>query len=156
MSYEERTVTGVRGRAVELSCGPAVPAVVFWSFTAAGSTGPPQAVAVGSGLEAMVAPGVGALGQASLLNGTLELRELRTAAAGRFFCQGLFPEPGRLRVGYAAVLLRVLGKSPRGPDEPLAHVTPHSGLADHPLSQQPDRVVPAGHHSMQWRPCSCA
>uniref|UniRef100_A0A8C3GGB7 V-set and immunoglobulin domain containing 10 like 2 n=1 Tax=Cairina moschata TaxID=8855 RepID=A0A8C3GGB7_CAIMO len=108
VSYEERTVTGVRGRAVELSCGPAVPAVVFWSFTAAGSTGPPQAVAVGSGLEAMVAPGVGALGQASLLNGTLELRELRTAATGRFFCQGLFPEPGRLRVGYAAVLLRVL------------------------------------------------
>ncbi|XP_068515156.1 LOW QUALITY PROTEIN: V-set and immunoglobulin domain-containing protein 10-like 2 [Anas acuta] len=108
VSYEERTVTGVRGQAVELSCGPAVPAVVFWSFTAAGSTGPPQAVAVGSGLEAMVAPGVGALGQASLLNGTLELRELRTAAAGRFFCQGLFPEPGRLRVGYAAVLLRVL------------------------------------------------
>ncbi|KAI6073131.1 V-set and immunoglobulin domain-containing protein 10-like isoform X1 [Aix galericulata] len=108
VSYEERTVMGVRGRAVELSCGPAVPAVVFWSFTAAGSPGPPQAVAVGSGLEAMVAPGVGALGQASLLNGTLELRELRTAAAGRFFCQGLFPEPGRLRVGYAAVLLRVL------------------------------------------------
>ncbi|XP_050570947.1 LOW QUALITY PROTEIN: V-set and immunoglobulin domain-containing protein 10-like 2 [Cygnus atratus] len=107
-SYEERTVMGVRGRAVELSCGPAVPAVVFWSFTAAGSTGPPRAVAVGSGLEAVVAPGVGALGQASLRNGTLELRELRTAATGRFFCQGLFPEPGRLRVGYAAVLLRVL------------------------------------------------
>ncbi|XP_066837182.1 V-set and immunoglobulin domain-containing protein 10-like 2 [Anser cygnoides] len=107
-SYEERTVTGVRGRAVELSCGPAVPAVVFWSFTAAGSTGPPRAVAVGSGLEAAVAPGAGALGQASLCNGTLELRELRAAAAGRFFCQGLFPEPGRLRVGYAAVLLRVL------------------------------------------------
>ncbi|XP_068274236.1 V-set and immunoglobulin domain-containing protein 10-like 2, partial [Nyctibius grandis] len=27
---------------------------------------------------------------------------------GRFLCQGLFPEPGRLRVAYAAVLLRVL------------------------------------------------
>lgn len=135
-------MTGVRGRAVELSCGPAVPAVVFWSFTAAGSTGPPQAVAVGSGLEAMVAPGVGALGQASLLNGTLELRELRTAAAGRFFCQGLFPEPGRLRVGYAAVLLRVLGKSPPGPDEPLARVTPTVGW----------QIIPSASSQTAWCP----
>lgn len=135
-------MTGVRGRAVELSCGPTVPAVVFWSFTAAGSTGPPQAVAVGSGLEAMVAPGVGALGQASLLNGTLELRELRTAAAGRFFCQGLFPEPGRLRVGYAAVLLRVLGKSPPGPDEPLTRVTPTVGW----------QIIPSASSRTAWCP----
>lgn len=109
-AYEERTVTGIRGRAVELSCGSAAPAVVFWSFTAAGSAGPPRAVAVGSGPEAAVAPGAGALGRVTLRNGTLELRELRTAAAGRFLCQGLFPEWGRLRVGYAAVMLRVLGK----------------------------------------------
>lgn len=54
--------------------------------------------------------GAGALGRVTLRNGTLELRELRTAAAGRFLCQGLFPEWGRLRVGYAAVMLRVLGK----------------------------------------------
>eukprot|EP00076_Gallus_gallus_P029485 XP_015153587.1 V-set and immunoglobulin domain-containing protein 10-like 2 isoform X3 [Gallus gallus] len=107
-AYEERTVTGIRGRAVELSCGSAAPAVVFWSFTAAGSAGPPRAVAVGSGPEAAVAPGAGALGRVTLRNGTLELRELRTAAAGRFLCQGLFPEWGRLRVGYAAVMLRVL------------------------------------------------
>ncbi|GAB0199866.1 V-set and immunoglobulin domain-containing protein 10-like 2 [Grus japonensis] len=118
-------VTGVRGRAVELSCGPAAsapPAVVFWSFTALGS-GPPRAVAVGSGREAAVAAGAGMLGRVTLRNGTLELRELRAAAQGRFLCQGLFPEPGRLRVGYAAVLLRVLGKlpaagRPRGPHEP--------------------------------------
>ncbi|KAM6045023.1 LOW QUALITY PROTEIN: V-set and immunoglobulin domain-containing protein 10-like 2 [Theristicus caerulescens] len=109
-AYEERTVTGVRGRAVELSCGPAAsapPAVVFWSFAVEGS-GPPRAVAVGSGREAAVATGAGTLGRVSLRNGTLELRELRAAAQGRFLCQGLFPEPGRLRVGYAAVLLRVL------------------------------------------------
>ncbi|XP_074705002.1 V-set and immunoglobulin domain-containing protein 10-like 2 [Strix aluco] len=108
-AYEERAVTGVRGRTVELSCGPggsAPPAVVFWSF-AAGS-GPPRAVAVGSGPEAAVAPGAGTLGRVTLRNGTLELRELRAAAQGRFLCQGLFPERGRLRVGYAAVLLRVL------------------------------------------------
>ncbi|XP_075029216.1 V-set and immunoglobulin domain-containing protein 10-like 2 [Calonectris borealis] len=111
-AYEERTVTGVRGRAVELSCGPAAasapPAVVFWSFAATGGSGPPRAVAVGSGGEAAVAPGAGTLGRVTLRNGTLELRELRAAAQGRFLCQGLFPERGRLRVGYAAVLLRVL------------------------------------------------
>ncbi|KAM6312669.1 LOW QUALITY PROTEIN: V-set and immunoglobulin domain-containing protein 10-like 2 [Podargus strigoides] len=110
-AYEERAVTGVRGRAVELRCGPvaaAPPAVVFWSFTAAGVPGPPRAVAVGSGPEVAVAPGAGALGRVTLRNGTLELRELRVAARGRFLCQGLFPEWGRLRVGYAAVLLRVL------------------------------------------------
>ncbi|XP_005058883.1 PREDICTED: V-set and immunoglobulin domain-containing protein 10-like [Ficedula albicollis] len=55
-----------------------------------------------------MAPGTGLLGRATLRNGTLELRELRVAAQGRFLCQGLFPERGRLRVGYAAVLLRVL------------------------------------------------
>ncbi|KAM6191033.1 V-set and immunoglobulin domain-containing protein 10-like 2 [Sarcoramphus papa] len=111
-AYEERTVTGVRGRAVELSCGPAMsapPAVVFWSFAAtAGGSGPPRAVAVGSGREVAVAPGAGKLGRVILRNGTLELRELRVAAQGRFLCQGLFPERGQLRVGYAAVLLRVL------------------------------------------------
>ncbi|XP_054251556.1 V-set and immunoglobulin domain-containing protein 10-like 2 [Indicator indicator] len=110
-AYEERTVTGVRGQAVELSCGrPAAvpPAVVFWSFTAAAGSGPPRAVAVGSGWEVAVAPGAGTLGRVALHNGTLELRELRVAARGRFLCQGLFPERGRLRVGYAAVLLRVL------------------------------------------------
>ncbi|KAM6115650.1 V-set and immunoglobulin domain-containing protein 10-like 2 [Phoenicopterus ruber ruber] len=111
-AYEERRVTGVRGRAVELSCGPAgaaPPAVVFWSFVAAaGGSGPPRAVAVGSGREAAVAPGAGTLGRVTLRNGTLELRELRAAAQGRFLCQGLFPERGRLRVGYAAVVLRVL------------------------------------------------
>ncbi|XP_042687778.1 V-set and immunoglobulin domain-containing protein 10-like 2 [Centrocercus urophasianus] len=107
-AYEERTATGIRGREVELSCGMAAPAVVFWSFTAMGSAGPPRAVAVGSGPEVVVAPGAGALGRVTLRNGTLELRELRTAAAGRFLCQGLFPEWGRLRVGYAAVMLRVL------------------------------------------------
>ncbi|XP_055551919.1 V-set and immunoglobulin domain-containing protein 10-like 2 [Falco cherrug] len=108
-AYEERTVTGVRGRVVELSCGPAAsapPAVVFWSFT--GASGPPRAVAVGSGQEVVVAPGTGTLGRVTLRNGTLELRELRAAAQGRFLCQGLFPEWGQLRVGYAAVLLRVL------------------------------------------------
>ncbi|KAM6295718.1 LOW QUALITY PROTEIN: V-set and immunoglobulin domain-containing protein 10-like 2 [Aegotheles albertisi] len=108
-AYEEWMVTGVRGGAVELSCGPAMvaaPAVVFWSF--AGATGPPRAVAVGSGPEAAVAPGAGALGRVSLSNGTLELRELRVGARGRFLCQGLFPERGRLRPRYAAVLLRVL------------------------------------------------
>ncbi|XP_074417120.1 V-set and immunoglobulin domain-containing protein 10-like 2 [Larus michahellis] len=108
-AYEERRVTGVRGRAVELSCGPATaapPAVVFWSF--AGGSGPPRAVAVGSGWQVAVASGAGTLGRVTLRNGTLELRELRAAAQGRFLCQGLFPEPGRLRVGYAAVLLRVL------------------------------------------------
>ncbi|KAM6234881.1 LOW QUALITY PROTEIN: V-set and immunoglobulin domain-containing protein 10-like 2 [Spheniscus humboldti] len=112
-AYEERTVTGVRGRAAELSCGPtaaAAPVVVFWSFTAAatGVSGPPRAVAVGSGREVAVAPGAGTLGRVTLRNGTLELWELRAAAQGRFLCQGLFPERGRLRVGYAAVLLRVL------------------------------------------------
>ncbi|XP_042656321.1 LOW QUALITY PROTEIN: V-set and immunoglobulin domain-containing protein 10-like 2 [Tyto alba] len=110
-AYEERTVAGVRGRAVELSCGgSSPPAVVFWSFvaTAAGGSGPPRAVAVGSGQEVAVAPGAGTLGRVALRNGTLELRELRAAAQGRFLCQGLFPERGRLRVGYAAVLLRVL------------------------------------------------
>ncbi|XP_068023367.1 V-set and immunoglobulin domain-containing protein 10-like 2 [Melanerpes formicivorus] len=110
-AYEERTVTGVRGRAVELSCGrpaAAPPAVVFWSFAAAAGSGPPRAVAVGSGWEVAVAPGAGSLGRVALRNGTLELRELRVAARGRFLCQGLFPERGRLRVGYAAVLLRVL------------------------------------------------
>ncbi|XP_074892777.1 V-set and immunoglobulin domain-containing protein 10-like 2 [Buteo buteo] len=110
VAYKEQTVTGVRGRAVELSCGPAAesaaPAVVFWSFT---GSGPPRAVAVGSGGEVAVAPGAGTLGRVTLRNGTLELRELRAAAQGRFLCQGLFPEPGRLRVGYAAILLRVLG-----------------------------------------------
>ncbi|XP_075579469.1 V-set and immunoglobulin domain-containing protein 10-like 2 [Pelecanus crispus] len=109
-AYEERTVTGVQGRVVELSCGPAAsapPAAVFWSFVATGS-GPPRAVAVGSGPEMAVAPGAGTLGQVTLRNGTLELRELRAAAQGRFLCQGLFPQPGRLRVGYAAILLRVL------------------------------------------------
>ncbi|XP_039577664.1 V-set and immunoglobulin domain-containing protein 10-like 2 isoform X6 [Passer montanus] len=109
-AYEEWRATGVRGRAVELSCGPpaaAPPAVVFWSFTPQGE-GLPRAVAVGSGREVAVAPGTGALGRVTLRNGTLELRELREAAQGRFLCQGLFPERGRLRVGYAAVLLRVL------------------------------------------------
>ncbi|KAM9269243.1 LOW QUALITY PROTEIN: V-set and immunoglobulin domain-containing protein 10-like 2 [Morus bassanus] len=111
-AYEERAVTGVRGRAVELSCGAAAaaapPAVVFWSFTTPGGSGPPRAVAVGSGREAMVAAGAGTLGRVTLRNGTLELRELRAAAQGRFLCQGLFPERGQLRVSYAAVLLRVL------------------------------------------------
>ncbi|KAM6107609.1 LOW QUALITY PROTEIN: V-set and immunoglobulin domain-containing protein 10-like 2 [Pterocles gutturalis] len=112
-AYEERTVTGIRGRAVELSCGAVAvpPAVVFWSFTATvttGDAGPPRAVAVGSGQEVAVAPGAGTLGRVTLRNGTLELRELRAGAQGRFLCQGLFPERGRLRVGYAAVLLRVL------------------------------------------------
>ncbi|XP_038017184.1 V-set and immunoglobulin domain-containing protein 10-like 2 isoform X2 [Motacilla alba alba] len=109
-AYEEWRATGVRGRAVELSCGPplaAPPAVVFWSFTPQGE-GLPRAVAVGSGREVAVAPGTGTLGRVTLRNGTLELRELRVAAQGRFLCQGLFPERGRLRVGYAAVLLRVL------------------------------------------------
>ncbi|KAM6400267.1 V-set and immunoglobulin domain-containing protein 10-like 2 [Rhynochetos jubatus] len=110
-AYEERRVMGVRGRAVELSCGLAAsapPAVVFWSFTAAPGSGPPRAVAVGSGQEVAVAPGAGTLGRVTLRNGTLELRELRAGAQGRFLCQGLFPELGRLRVSYAAVLLRVL------------------------------------------------
>ncbi|XP_074972143.1 V-set and immunoglobulin domain-containing protein 10-like 2 [Phalacrocorax aristotelis] len=111
-AYEERAVTGVRGRVVELSCGSAAvsapPAVVFWSFATPGGSGPPQVVAVGSGREAMVAASAGTLGRVTLRNGTLELRELRAAAQGRFLCQGLFPEQGRLRVGYAAVLLRVL------------------------------------------------
>ncbi|XP_072774361.1 V-set and immunoglobulin domain-containing protein 10-like 2 isoform X1 [Taeniopygia guttata] len=109
-AYEEWRATGVRGRAVELSCGPvaaAPPAVVFWSFTPQGE-GVPRAVAVGSGREVATAPGAGTLGRVTLRNGTLELRELRAAAQGRFLCQGLFPERGRLRVGYAAVLLRVL------------------------------------------------
>ncbi|XP_063273731.1 V-set and immunoglobulin domain-containing protein 10-like 2 isoform X2 [Prinia subflava] len=109
-AYEEWRATGVRGRAVELSCGPAAaapPAVVFWSFTPQGE-GLPRAVAVGSGREVAVAPGTAMLGRVTLRNGTLELRELRVAAQGRFLCQGLFPERGRLRVGYAAVLLRVL------------------------------------------------
>ncbi|XP_032565449.1 V-set and immunoglobulin domain-containing protein 10-like 2 isoform X3 [Chiroxiphia lanceolata] len=109
-AYEEWQVTGVRGRAVEMSCGlvaAAPPAVVFWSFTPRGE-GPPRAVAVGSGRDVVVAPGTGTLGRVTLRNGTLELRELRVAAQGRFLCQGLFPERGRLRVGYAAVLLRVL------------------------------------------------
>ncbi|XP_068028051.1 V-set and immunoglobulin domain-containing protein 10-like 2 [Anomalospiza imberbis] len=109
-AYEEWRATGVRGRAVELSCGPAAaapPAVVFWSFTPQGE-GLPRAVAVGSGREVAMAPGTGMLGRVTLRNGTLELRELRVAAQGRFLCQGLFPERGRLRVGYAAVLLRVL------------------------------------------------
>lgn len=106
---------------MELSCGPvalAPPAVVFWSF--AGDSGPPRAVAVGSGREVAVAPGAGTLGRVTLRNGTLELRELRAAAQGRFLCQGLFPEWGRLRVGYAAVLLRVLGKPPAGDLPPRA------------------------------------
>ncbi|KAM6238351.1 LOW QUALITY PROTEIN: V-set and immunoglobulin domain-containing protein 10-like 2 [Porphyrio hochstetteri] len=112
-AYEERTVTGVRGQTVELSCGPVAsspPAVVFWSFTStmAGGSGSPRAVVVGSGQEVVVAPGTGTLGRVTLRNGTLELRELRAAAQGRFLCQGLFPKQGRLRVGYAAVLLRVL------------------------------------------------
>ncbi|KAJ7418484.1 titin-like protein [Pitangus sulphuratus] len=114
-AYEEWQVTGVRGRAVQLSCGlvaAAPPAVVFWSFTPRGE-GPPRAVAVGSGRDVVVAPGTGILGRVTLHNGTLELRELRVAAQGRFLCQGLFPERGRLRVGYAAVLLRVL-VSPAG------------------------------------------
>ncbi|XP_017664941.1 PREDICTED: hemicentin-2 [Lepidothrix coronata] len=109
-AYEEWQVTGVRGRAVEMSCGlvaAAPPAVVFWSFTPRGE-GPPRALAVGSGRDVVVAPGTGTLGRVTLRNGTLELRELRVAAQGRFLCQGLFPERGRLRVGYAAVLLRVL------------------------------------------------
>ncbi|XP_058279351.1 V-set and immunoglobulin domain-containing protein 10-like 2 [Hirundo rustica] len=109
-AYEEWRATGVRGRAVELSCGPAAaapPAVVFWSFTPQGE-GLPRAVAVGSGREVAVAPGARLLGRVTLRNGTLELRELRVFAQGRFLCQGLFPERGRLRVGYAAVLLRVL------------------------------------------------
>ncbi|XP_069737900.1 V-set and immunoglobulin domain-containing protein 10-like 2 [Phaenicophaeus curvirostris] len=110
--YEEWAVTGVQGRAVELSCGrvaAAPPAVVFWSFVAEPEgSGPPRAVAVGSGREVAVAPGAGTLGRVTLRNGTLELRELRAAAQGRFLCQGLFPERGRLHVGYAAVLLRVL------------------------------------------------
>ncbi|XP_077644201.1 V-set and immunoglobulin domain-containing protein 10-like 2 [Lonchura striata] len=109
-AYEEWRATGVRGQAVELSCGPAAaapPAVVFWSFTPQGE-GVPRAVAVGSGREVATAPGAGMLGRVTLRNGTLELRELRAAAQGRFLCQGLFPERGRLRVGYAAVLLRVL------------------------------------------------
>ncbi|XP_041336489.1 V-set and immunoglobulin domain-containing protein 10-like 2 [Pyrgilauda ruficollis] len=109
-AYEEWRATGVRGRAVELSCGPPAavpPAVVFWSFTPQGE-GLPRAVAVGSGREVAMAPGTGMLGRVTLRNGTLELRELRVAAQGRFLCQGLFPERGRLRVGYAAVLLRVL------------------------------------------------
>lgn len=97
---------------MELSCGPpaaAPPAVVFWSFTPQGE-GLPRAVAVGSGREVALAPGTALLGRVTLRNGTLELRELRVGAQGRFLCQGLFPERGRLRVGYAAVLLRVLGK----------------------------------------------
>ncbi|KAJ7415964.1 titin-like protein [Willisornis vidua] len=107
-AYEEWQVTGVRGRAVQLSCGlVAPPAVVFWSFTPRGE-GPPRAVAVGSGQDVAVAPGAAMLGQVMLHNGTLELRELRVAAQGRFLCQGLFPERGQLRVGYAAILLRVL------------------------------------------------
>ncbi|XP_027555059.1 V-set and immunoglobulin domain-containing protein 10-like 2 isoform X3 [Neopelma chrysocephalum] len=109
-AYEEWQVTGVRGRAVEMSCGlvaAAPPAVVFWSFTPRGE-GPPRAVAVGTGRDVVVAPGTGTLGRVTLRNGTLELRELRVAAQGRFLCQGLFPERGRLRVGYAAILLRVL------------------------------------------------
>lgn len=130
-AYEEWRATGVRGRAVELSCGPAAaapPAVVFWSFTPQGE-GLPRAVAVGSGREVAMAPGTGMLGRVTLRNGTLELRELRVAAQGRFLCQGLFPERGRLRVGYAAVLLRVLGKSlavanlggPAGQQQPASH-----------------------------------
>ncbi|KAM9369936.1 LOW QUALITY PROTEIN: V-set and immunoglobulin domain-containing protein 10-like 2 [Phaethornis superciliosus] len=108
-NYEERRVTGVRGQAVELRCGPPGlnPSVVFWSFT--GGPGPPRAVAVGNGPEVLVAPGaVALLGRVTLSNGSLELRELRVGAHGRFLCQGLFPEPGHLRVGYGAVLLNVL------------------------------------------------
>lgn len=143
-AYEERTVTGIRGRAAELSCGLAAPAVVFWSFTAMGSAGPPRAVAVGSGPEVVVAPGAGALGRVTLRNGTLELRELRTAAAGRFLCQGLFPEWGRLRVGYAAVMLRVLGKVSLPPAlcaAPLAD-SPHCWVL-------PDRAEPQGNEVPQ-------
>lgn len=136
-AYEEWRATGVRGRAVELSCGPvaaAPPAVVFWSFTPQGE-GLPRAVAVGSGREVALAPGTGMLGRVTLRNGTLELRELRVGAQGRFLCQGLFPERGRLRVGYAAVLLRVLGKSlalaslggPAGQQQPVSH-SPRSAL----------------------------
>lgn len=125
-------MTGVRGRAVELSCGPAAasaaPAVVFWSFT---GSGPPRAVAVGSGGEVVVAPGAGTLGRVTLRNGTLELRELRAAAQGRFLCQGLFPERGRLRIGYAAILLRVLGKPLAG--RPCREASPRP-LASLPLA----------------------
>uniref|UniRef100_A0A8B9LZ69 V-set and immunoglobulin domain containing 10 like 2 n=1 Tax=Accipiter nisus TaxID=211598 RepID=A0A8B9LZ69_9AVES len=125
VAYQEQTVTGVRGRAVELSCGPAAasaaPAVVFWSFT---GSGPPRAVAVGSGGEVVVAPGAGTLGRVTLRNGTLELRELRAAAQGRFLCQGLFPERGRLRIGYAAILLRVLVPVSKPFVRPTAAVAP--------------------------------
>ncbi|XP_069737880.1 V-set and immunoglobulin domain-containing protein 10-like 2 [Phaenicophaeus curvirostris] len=100
---EEPGARGLLGRATNTQ------AVVFWSFVAEPEgSGPPRAVAVGSGREVAVAPGAGTLGRVTLRNGTLELRELRAAAQGRFLCQGLFPERGRLHVGYAAVLLRVL------------------------------------------------
>ncbi|KAK2517813.1 hypothetical protein Q9966_014550 [Columba livia] len=112
---KEVTVTGVRGRAVELSCGtgPVEPSVVFWSFAPGATwplvtTGPPRAVAASQGREVMVAPGAGTLGRVTLRAGTLELRELRAGAQGRFLCQGLFPERGRQRLGYHSVLLRVL------------------------------------------------
>ncbi|XP_067166123.1 V-set and immunoglobulin domain-containing protein 10-like 2 [Apteryx mantelli] len=108
-AYEERTVTGVRGRAVELGCGPPGAAVVFWSFAGPpGAPEPPRAVAVAAGGRAALAPGAGALGRPSVRNGTLRLGRLRPAAQGRFLCQALRPERGRLRAAYAAVRLRVL------------------------------------------------
>ncbi|XP_064380141.1 V-set and immunoglobulin domain-containing protein 10-like 2 [Dromaius novaehollandiae] len=113
---EERTVTGVRGRAVELGCGPAAAgaAAVFWSFAGPpGTPGPwPRAVAAAAaGGRAALAPGVAAaLGPASVRNGSLRLGRLRPAAQGRFLCQALLlrPEPGPPRAASAAVRLRVL------------------------------------------------
>ncbi|XP_006034393.1 V-set and immunoglobulin domain-containing protein 10-like 2 [Alligator sinensis] len=108
--YEEQMVKGVHGLSVQLACGDVVsPMVVFWSFTKQGSL-IPRAVAISNGIESKVEKASVVLGQVSLRNGTLEVRDLQTAAEGHFMCQAMYEEEEEIRVGYFYIELVVLGK----------------------------------------------
>ncbi|KYO35795.1 hypothetical protein Y1Q_0010215 [Alligator mississippiensis] len=81
--------------------------VVFWSFTKQGSL-IPRAVAISNGIESKVEKASVVLGQVSLRNGTLEVRDLQTAAEGHFMCQAMYEEEEEIRVGYFYIELVVL------------------------------------------------
>ncbi|XP_019402439.1 PREDICTED: carcinoembryonic antigen-related cell adhesion molecule 5 [Crocodylus porosus] len=126
--YEEQMVKGVRGLSVQLACGDVVsPMVVFWSFTKQGSL-IPRAVAISNGIESKVEKASVVLGQVSLRNGTLEVRNLQTAAEGHFMCQAMYEEEEEIRVGYFYIELVVLVPVSK-PFLQMNNSTPVEGMA---------------------------
>ncbi|XP_066495692.1 V-set and immunoglobulin domain-containing protein 10-like 2 [Tiliqua scincoides] len=106
--YGEHVLKGIRDRSVLLPCGDVIlPMVVFWSFTKLGSR-TPKAVAISNGLESKVEKASVILGDVSMKNSSLEIKNLHTAAEGHFMCQAMYEAEGEIQVAYFYIELIVL------------------------------------------------